>query len=60
MTSKGWLDRQIQRAREDIREWPTWMKKEAGIGGKQSEGDSNPSTLASRQPNSKSQKSTGK
>jgi hypothetical protein len=32
MTLKaGWLDRQFERVNEEIREWPTWMRREAGF-----------------------------
>jgi hypothetical protein len=32
MTLKaGWLDRQFERVNAEIREWPTWMRREAGF-----------------------------
>jgi len=32
MTLKaGWLDRQFERVNQEIREWPAWMRREAGF-----------------------------
>jgi hypothetical protein len=32
MTLKaGWLDRQFARVNEEVREWPPWMRREAGF-----------------------------
>lgn len=32
MTLKaGWLDRQFERVNAEVREWPTWMRREAGF-----------------------------
>ncbi len=30
MVKKGWLDRQIEQAQDEIKKWPEWMKREAG------------------------------
>jgi hypothetical protein len=27
----GWLNRQFDKVEEDIKSWPTWMKREAGL-----------------------------
>lgn len=32
MTLKaGWLNRQFERVNEEIRDWPSWMRREAGF-----------------------------
>jgi hypothetical protein len=32
MTLKaGWLDRQFANVNEEVREWPSWMRQEAGF-----------------------------
>ena len=31
MLKPGWLDRQFDRALEDIKSWPEWMRREAGL-----------------------------
>jgi hypothetical protein len=27
----GWLNRQLEKAREDVKNWPSWMRREAGL-----------------------------
>ena len=29
--NKGWLYRQFKRTSEDVQQWPSWMKREAGF-----------------------------
>ena len=31
MLKQGWLDRQIEKASEDIKTWPSWMRREGKI-----------------------------
>ena len=31
MLKQGWLNRQIQNASEDVKSWPSWMKREAKL-----------------------------
>jgi len=31
MSKQGWLDRHREQAAEEIKQWPEWMKKEAGF-----------------------------
>ena len=31
MMDSGWLDRQLDKASREVREWPAWMREEAGI-----------------------------
>lgn len=31
MSKQGWLDRHREQAMEEIKQWPEWMKKEAGF-----------------------------
>jgi len=34
MLKPGWLDRQFEKARKDIENWPNWMREAAGLGRK--------------------------
>jgi len=31
MNRSGWLDRQIEQASEEIKNWPEWMKKDTEL-----------------------------
>jgi hypothetical protein len=31
----GWLDRQFEKVNQEVRDWPSWMQREAGFTGAQ-------------------------
>jgi hypothetical protein len=31
MLKPGWLKRQFEKVEEDVKNWPTWMRREAGL-----------------------------
>ena len=31
MLKPGWLNRQFEKVEKDVRDWPDWMKREAGL-----------------------------
>ncbi len=31
MPPSGWLNRQLQTVSEDVKSWPVWMRREAGL-----------------------------
>jgi hypothetical protein len=31
MSPSGWLNRQLERVSEDVKSWPLWMRREAGL-----------------------------
>ncbi len=31
MLKPGWLKRQFEKVEEDVKSWPTWMRREAGL-----------------------------
>ncbi|HEY6329314.1 MAG TPA: hypothetical protein VI756_08250 [Blastocatellia bacterium] len=41
----GWLNRQLEKTKEDIKQWPEWMRREAGL--ESTENSNNPKLTAS-------------
>lgn len=39
---KGWLDKQFSKVAEEIKEWPDWMRREAGFQTEQQDAETNP------------------
>jgi hypothetical protein len=33
----GWLDRQFDKVNEEVRDWPEWMRREAGFSDQESD-----------------------
>jgi hypothetical protein len=31
MLKPGWLNRQFEKVKNDVKDWPDWMKREAGL-----------------------------
>lgn len=31
MLKPGWLKRQLEKVEEDVKKWPAWMQREAGL-----------------------------
>jgi len=31
MVKAGWLKRQVEKVQEDVKKWPAWMRREAGL-----------------------------
>ena len=56
MPRPGWLDRQSQKVQEDVKSWPEWMRREAGL----ERGREAPAKNSNEAENAHKQESKGK